>query len=255
VAQLDLETNLEELRDTGYTVITVGRELTDRIRSAILQLTDAGAGSNASFDRVCATPLGADVAFTEACTHSAVTTVAEFMCGRGCILSSILGTVRTSGSAVGTHCDQGHLPDPFPEHIAYVTACWITDEFTKANGATMMLPGTHKFRRSPRPGEDPGVQAVPIECPAGSVVIWDGAVWHGNYPRSTPGERVVLHVTYGRLAYQSIHDFSYVPDCYWASVSPEMRGLLGANLGYRTNSRFVHIDDSRYGKMILDSRR
>ena len=87
------------------------------------------------------------------------------------------------------------------------------------------------------------------------MVLWDGAVWHGNYPRTEPGERVVLHVTYTRLAYRPVHDFSYLSDDYRASASQELRALLGENLGFETNSRFQHIDSDRYVRMIQDARR
>ena len=194
--------------------------------------------------------------FEEACVHPAALALAEYICGRGCTLSSVLATVRIAGSALGLHCDQGHLPAPFPEHMGILTACWVTDEFTKANGAFMIIPGTQKQRRNPTPEESQALEgAIPVECPPGSVVVWDGAVWHGNYPRTEPGQRAVLHVTYTRLAYRPVHDFSYVSDDYRASASDELRGLLGENLGFETNSRFQHIDANRYGRMVMNARR
>lgn len=253
IEEFGLERNLEELRENGYTIIQVDRELTDRIRSAILRLVEAATMPTATFDRACATPLGEDPVFEEACTHPAVLALAEYICGRGCVLSSVLGTARSAGSAVPVHCDQSHVPSPFPEHLVNLTACWITDEFTKANGATMILPGTQRNRRRPTPKEARAAEGgIPIECPPGSVLLWDGAVWHGSYPRAEPGQRVVLHVTYTRLAYRPVHDFSYLSDDFWANASPEMRRLLGANLGFGTNSRYVHIDPERYVRMILD---
>ena len=256
IAELGLQQNLDELRDNGYTIISIERELSDRIRAAVLRAVEDAPGPNASFDRACATPLGEDSVFEEACVHPAVLALAEYICGRGCTLSSVLATVRVAGSALGLHCDQGHMPAPFADHMMTLTACWVTDEFTKANGAFMVIPGTQRQRRSPTPEESQALDgAIPVECPPGSVVVWDGAVWHGNYPRTEPGERVVLHVTYTRLAYRPVHDFSYVSDDYRATVSKALRGLLGENLGFETNSRFEHIDPDRYLRMVLDARR
>jgi hypothetical protein len=256
IAELGLERNLDELREDGYTIISVDRALTDRLRAAILRAVEDAPGPNASFDRACAAPLGADPVFEEACVHPAVLALAEYICGRGCTLSSVLATVRIAGSALGLHCDQGHVPAPFPEHMMNLTACWVTDEFTKANGAFMIIPGTQRQRRNPTPEESQALDgAIPVECAPGSVVLWDGAVWHGNYPRTEPGERVVLHVTYTRLAYRPVHDFSYVSDDYRTAASKELRALLGENLGFETNSRFEHIDPDRYLRMVLDARR
>jgi Phytanoyl-CoA dioxygenase (PhyH) len=256
IEKLGLERNLDELRQNGYTIITVDPELTARLRAAILRSVEDAPGPNSSFDRACATPLGQDPVFEEACVHPAVLALAEYICGRGNTLSSVLATVRIAGSSLGLHCDQGHMPAPFPEHMMNLTACWVTDEFTKANGAFMIIPGTQQRRRNPTPEESRALEgAIPIECPPGSVVLWDGAVWHGNYPRTEPGERVVLHVTYSRLAYRPVHDFSYLDDDFRASASPEMRALLGGSLGFETNSRFQHIDGDRYLTMILAARR
>jgi hypothetical protein len=256
IAELGLEQNLVDLREEGYTIITVDRALSDPLRAAILRSVEDAPGPNASFDRACATPLGEDPVFDEACVHPAVLALAEYICGRGCTLSSVLATVRVAGSSLGLHCDQGHMPAPFPEHMMNMTACWVTDEFTKANGAFMIIPGTQKRRRNPTPEESAALDgAIPVECPPGSVVVWDGAVWHGNYPRTEPGERVVFHATYTRLAYRPVHDFSYVSDEYRATASEELRGLLGENLGFETNSRFQHIDQDRYLRMVFDARR
>jgi hypothetical protein len=256
IHQLDLSRNLDELRENGYTVIKVDRELTGRIRTATLRAVEGAPGPNSSFDLAFATPLGEDPVFEEACTHPAALALAEYICGRGCTLSSVLATVRVAGSALGLHCDQGQVPAPFPEHLVNLTACWVTDEFTKANGAFMIIPGTHRNRRNPTPEEGQALDgAIPVECPAGSVVLWDGAVWHGNYPRTEPGQRVVLHVTYTRLAYRPVHDFSYLTDDFRAGASPQIRALLGENLGFGANSRFVHIDAERYLQMAMDVRR
>jgi hypothetical protein len=257
IEELGLERNLDELRDNGYTIVEVDRNLTDRIRAATLRAVEGAPGPNSSFDLAFATPLGEDPVFEEACTHPTALALAEYICGRGCVLSSVLATVRSAGSSLGLHCDQGgHVPVPFPEHMMNLTGCWVTDEFTKANGAFMIIPGTQRLRRNPTPEEGQALDgAIPVECPPGSLVLWDGAVWHGNYPRTTPGERVVLHVTYTRLAYRPVHDFSYVSDEFRANASPEMRGLLGEHLAFGANSRYVHIDGEPYMRMALDARR
>lgn len=257
IEALGLERNLKDLRENGFTVVPVGRELTDRLRPAILQATDATPAPNSTFDKACGTPLGIAPVVSEACEHPAILAIAEYLCGRGFLLSAVLATVRSAGSAIPLHADQSWLPSPFPEHFAFMTACWITDDFTRENGATCVVPGSHRLRRPPTPQETSEclADAVPIEAPAGSVAIWDGAVWHGNFPRTTAGERAVLHVSYGRLGYQSFHDFSYVDDEFREAASPEMRAMLGANLGFRTNSQYQHFDAVRLGRMSADVKR
>lgn len=254
IAEHGIAANLRELEEQGYTVISVDQELTDRLRAAILRATEHAKGPNSTFERASGMPLGVDPSISEACEHPAVLAIAEFICGKSCLLSAVLATVREAGSAIQLHADQAWLPSPFPEHNAFMTACWITDDFTLENGATCFVPGTHKLKRAPTPADSEArfADAVPIEAPAGSVAIWDGSVWHGNVPRTAPGERVVLHVSYGRLGYQRFHDFSYVGDEFREAASPTMRALLGENLGFETNSPHEHFNTEKYAKMSAD---
>ena len=77
-----------------------------------------------------------------------------------------------------------------------LTACWATDEFTKDGGATRVVPGTNRHLRHPTEDEvAEDSSAIPMECPAGSVVFWDGRIWHGNFARNIDGQRAVLHAT------------------------------------------------------------
>ena len=48
---------------------------------------------------------------------------------------------------------------------------WALEDWHEASGPTWLIPGSHKFRRPPRHGENhpPG---VPIEMPKGSVVFF-----------------------------------------------------------------------------------
>ena len=42
--------------------------------------------------------------------------------------------------------------------------------------------------------------------------MWDGAVWHANWPRTIEGERVVSHISYSRLMMRPIEDYSDFAD-------------------------------------------
>ena len=140
--------------------------------------------------------------FEEGLVDPSVMAIAEYICGRGRTLSSrVLATVRTAGSSLGFSCTaiRATCRRRFPEHMRLVlTACWVTDEFTKANGVFMIIPGTQSRTAKPATTEEevpgPAMARSRSSAHRNPVVLWDGAVWHGNYPRTEPGERVVLHV-------------------------------------------------------------
>ena len=88
-----------------------------------------------------------------------------------------------------------------------LTACWALDDYTADSGATTIVPGSAALRRYPTHEEIRSTPSEPILCKAGSVVLWDGRVWHGNGPRTIDGERAVLHVTYTRLAMRQMETY------------------------------------------------
>ena len=80
---------------------------------------------------------------------------------------------------------------------------WALEDWTEASGPTWIVPGSHRLRRAPRPGEvvDGG---VPIEMPKGSVVFFTDGVWHWQGDRTEPGERVTLHAHFNRGILRSL---------------------------------------------------
>ena len=154
--------------------------------------------------------------------------MAEFSVGRGCLLGSLAATVRAKGEpALPLHADQAMFPAPFPEHNMMLTACWVLDDFTEAGGATRVLPGTNRLRRLPDDAESANAGGVPMACRPGSLAIWDGRVWHGNFARTAEGQRVVLHATYYRLLMRPGEDYSDVADGLIETYGERMSQLLG----------------------------
>ena len=63
----------------------------------------------------------------------------------------------------------------------------------------MFVPGSHKLCRNPVGGEtvvgEVGTgKAVPVDAPAGSLVVFHGNVWHGAVDRLAAGLRVSVHL-------------------------------------------------------------
>ena len=97
-------------------------------------------------------------------------------------------------SAQSLHFDDAFYPQPRPRPALGVSAIWAIDDFTAANGATEVLPGSHRWGEE-RPGEqDPRI--VPIEMPAGSVVIFAGTLWHRGGANRTDRTRLAITPQY-----------------------------------------------------------
>ncbi len=87
---------------------------------------------------------------------------------------------------------------PFPD--GYEVQCntiWALTDFTEANGATRVVPGSH------RAGPDGELRtsyeledSVPAEMPEGSVLLYTGSVFHGGGPNTSDDTRIGLNLTY-----------------------------------------------------------
>ncbi len=80
------------------------------------------------------------------------------------------------GGEMVLHADQIFVPTPWPTDPQGANAAWCIDDFTADNGATCFVPGSHLLHRPPEPGDD--AVAVPMEAPAGSLVVFESRIWH-----------------------------------------------------------------------------
>ncbi len=227
VEALGLVENCRQLASEGYTIIEDAADsgFVARLRNTILSSVPTDAAGRGSDMAV----LGKDPVYAEAILNAKVMALAEFSVGRGNLIGSLIPTIRVKGDpALDLHADQAMFPEPLPAHNMMFTACWVTDPFTLEGGATRVVPGTNRHLRHPTEAEiadDTG--AIATECAPGSVVVWDGRVWHGNYARTLDGERVVLHATYYRLFMRPANDYSDVADELVATYGKPMSTLLG----------------------------
>lgn len=232
IDELDLRQNIRELVDQGYTIFQdpVAHALTDDVRAAILRLAEETEAPRTG--QSAALLLGRDPVFSEAVLVPRLLALVEFLVGRGAILSQLTSSVRGEGAApLVLHADNSWFPAPFPSWEIMATACWVTDEFTKEGGCTSVIPGTHVLKRHPSEAECKAMDGlVPMVAPKGSLCLWDGCVWHGNYPREIPGKRVVMHMTYTRAGFAPVEDYSHLDDAWIAQQPAGIRDLLGRNL-------------------------
>ncbi|MBM4384673.1 MAG: phytanoyl-CoA dioxygenase family protein [Deltaproteobacteria bacterium] len=85
-----------------------------------------------------------------------------------------------------------HLPRPHPE--VQVASMIALEDFRVENGATRLVPGSHRWPHTRKPEQHEIADAV---MPAGSAVIYLGSTIHGAGANSTASEwRPGLHISY-----------------------------------------------------------
>ena len=243
LASLGLTGNAHDLLEQGYTVVegAAPLEFFERLRTRIAEcVAEVGAFVQTGL------LLARGRVFEEAVCNPHVLALAELLCGRGFILDQMMGTVRPQGDqGLSLHTDYDLIRDPFPPHPQSLTAVWACDDFTPEGGCTWVIPGSHRLRRHPRDGEREH-EAVSIECQRGSILVWDGATWHGSHSRSALGERVALHVMFNRMAVRPFETYDLPPETIERNP-PEFASLLGLNDPFGKSTVFgVDLDRLRW---------
>ncbi len=220
IRRLGLERNVADLALRGYTIIenAAPPEFFDRLRTAIVALIEEQRASGKAPVRVAEIDEVAWLApkrgriFEEAHCVPKLVALNEFMLGKGFQIYTSGGSVKCQGGApLGLHTDYTAIRPPYPVHCQVFTSLWACDDWTVANGCTRLVPGSFKHRRPPTPGEGDDL-AIPIECPRGSIIAWDGATWHGAVSRTADGTRVGFHTPHSRMAVRTVDSYADVPD-------------------------------------------
>jgi len=94
------------------------------------------------------------------------------------------------------HADDGMISLPRPHPATMVTTLWALSDFTKENGATRLVPASHK-RPSIVPTPEEEYEVIQAEMKAGSVIVLHASLWHGGGPNTTCDiERYGLSIQY-----------------------------------------------------------
>ena len=65
-------------------------------------------------------------------------------------------------------------------------------EFNKNNGSTEVISGTHKSQKQPSSGIIKNSSITKLIAPKGSLVVWDGSLWHRSTSNQSKEERIAL---------------------------------------------------------------
>ncbi len=226
------------MQEDGAAIVTdlTATETVDRIRAELRPHLDAkGLETESDFNgsrtlRVYSSLLGLAPTAAELVDHDRVVEVANAVLLPHCAtyqIGSLTGIEILPGeSAQALHRDDSLYPIEISGLELQIGVMWALDDFTVENGATRVVPKSHRFLRSWHlPGLDGWESAV---MPKGSALFYLGSTWHGGGANTSDAPRMGLINTYslGWLR-QEANQYLEMPPEVAQQFNPRLRALLG----------------------------
>ncbi|MBV9485828.1 MAG: phytanoyl-CoA dioxygenase family protein [Frankiaceae bacterium] len=244
---------LADLENHGYAVVEslLPVDRVDAIREelhSILSATPTGRNDFEGFQTRRIYALFAKTrVFDDLAVHPLLLTVLDAVLGSSYHLSAPTGIEIAPGErAQFLHTDDAIYPLPRPHNDVVLNSMWAFDDFTTDNGATRVVPGSHRW--TDRQPVDPD-ETVTVTMPAGSVLFLRGTLWHGGGANQTDRPRlgVLLEYVAGWLRQQENHILA-VPTNVVRILPPRLQELLGYNI----HPPFVGYVDGRHPRRLLE---
>ena len=176
--------------------------------------------------------LSRDPVFTDLVEHALALDLVKSVVGWPALLGNISANITgPGGGEMVLHADQTFVPEPWPAGPQGVNVAWCLDDFTDENGATRIVPGSHRWNRKPM-AEEAASASVALEAPAGSFIVMESRVWHKTgHNRTTDRRRAGIFAWYTRPIYRQQEN-------WYLSLNPAVRQFASDTmlvlLGYRT---------------------
>ncbi len=234
----DTDYAVESLRHLGYAVVGSGFDV-QMLKSLAEAFERAHASSVAKHggrDALAALdelntirlPMTYDPLFLELASNATVLEICRKSIADYIVLNQQNGVINPPRSG---EYSQGkwHRDLPYQHFVSSrplaINALFCLDNFTAANGATMVLPASHRQEAFPS-DHFVGVQAATIEAPAGSFIMLDGMAFHSGGVNTTDRpRRAINHVYTIPYIRQQIDLPSALGDKFVADAA--LRRLLG----------------------------
>jgi ectoine hydroxylase-related dioxygenase (phytanoyl-CoA dioxygenase family) len=232
---MDVELHVKEVADRGYTVVE------DAIEPALVDELTASLSRLEQYLDVQPSPntfeghktlriynlLAYDDLWQQVPVHDRVLPIVERVLDPGCLISPLSSIDILPGeTAQPIHADDQLIPLPKPHPPTVCNSMWALTDFTEANGATRVVPGTHLSDHSPEYGAE--FDSIAAEMPKGSVLLWHGSLWHGGGANTTPEPRVGIAMNYcaGYIRQQENQQLG-IPREKVRTFEPRLRELVG----------------------------
>lgn len=264
-----IESHVAALHEQGYSVIehAIAPALIDELRTALdtVERTQGLGYAGSRFEGYRTVRiynlLAHDPAFWQVPLHAHVLPIAERFLDPELLLSSLSAiTLGPGQEGQPLHEDTQQIPLPRPRPALALNAMWALSDFTEANGATRIIPGSHRYDGPPPFGAT--LPTVAAEMPAGSVMLFDSQLWHAGGTNTTDQRRYAISCYYcvGWMRQQE-NQLLGIPQDLAARMPRRLQEMLGYGVwrgqyGHIANRDPIELlGRAREGRMIWDDQR
>jgi ectoine hydroxylase-related dioxygenase (phytanoyl-CoA dioxygenase family) len=140
------------------------------------------------------------------------------------------------------HCDDQFCWLARPRPPLSVSTIWALDDFDAENGGTLVIPGSHRWSDEEvsatigsgdafEEGSACAEMGVPVEMPAGSLIVFAGTLFHGGgQNRSSTPRRAFSHQYCEPWVRQQENFTLSIPRDRAKNMSPRLRQMLGYSI-------------------------
>lgn len=226
--------DVEALLECGYCVIerVLERPSLDRIRDRVAPLL-SHLGRN-DLEGLKTKRVYSVMAKTDSCNplaeHPRIQCLLDELLLANYLLSMFqIIEIQPGEKAQILHHDDSFYPLARPRRAISVATIWAIDDFTADNGATVVIPGSHRWGDDRRPSASDPVE--PVVMPAGSVVVMLGTLWHGGGANRTDRPRLAVTCQYCEpWARTQENMYLAVPREVARAASPSLQRMLGYSI-------------------------
>lgn len=242
VTGFDADVHAAEIRERGYTVI---RDFLDadglaRFREGLAPFVGRRHGRNDfegfKTERVY-TLVARGQIFEDLTEDPRLLAILDRFLQPGYLLTASQSIQINPGeTAQDLHTDDGFYRQPRPRPPLSITVIGAIDDFTRENGCTEVIPGSHLWG-------DPGAEGrpndpaewekmlVPMEIPAGACFVMAGTCIHRGGANRSDGPRLGFTNQYCQPWCRTQENFFLgVPAERARAMSPRLQSLLGYNI-------------------------
>jgi ectoine hydroxylase-related dioxygenase (phytanoyl-CoA dioxygenase family) len=249
VPATELAAQLEALDRDGYVILEdlIDLEQCARIREESQRLvshTGANPFEGHKTQRVYA-PLSKTRAIDDLIDHPRIRALLQAILLPNYLLSQAqIINILPGEAAQGLHHDDAFYYLPRPRKAVHAAFIAAIDDFTAANGATEVIPGSHTW------GARQPLREETIACTmrAGSAVFFLGSLWHGGGANRTDRARLAVTGQYCEPWLRQQENF-------FLELPPEqartLRSTILDMIGYSIHPPFMGMVDRHHPRRVL----